>query len=139
MTIQILSRRSKVLHDRPTPARIGEAELCINFNADDPGLYFKDDTASPSTGLIKAGPTFVGSSQPNTPSAGFGSFCKGENWLDTSSTHILKIHDGSAFQTPKAVASVSSGKPTSPEDGQLHYDTAIPGLFIWNGSAWTAV
>jgi|TARA_R100000005_G_C5002097_1_gene209538 hypothetical protein len=141
MTIQILSRRSTVLHDRPNPIRIGAGEICVNSNPGDPGLFFADSTASPSTGLIKAGPTFVGSTQPNTPAAGFATFSKGESWLDTASTHILKIFDGSNFQTVKAVASVDAGKPANPVDGQLAYDTNAPGLFMYRAStgAWVAV
>lgn len=77
MTIQILSRRSELLHDRPTPIRIGTGELCLNLNPGDPGLYFADRTPAPSTGLIKAGPTFIGSTAPNTPASGFASFSKG--------------------------------------------------------------
>lgn len=141
MTIQILSRRSELLHDRPTPIRIGNGELCLNLNPGDPGLYFADSTPAPSTGLIKAGPTFIGSTAPNTPASGFASFSKGESWLDTSSTHIMKLWDGSAWQTPKAVVSRSAGKPTAPVDGQLHYDTAAVGLFMWDDSAssWVAI
>jgi hypothetical protein len=127
MTIQILSRRSELLHDRPTPIRIGNGELCLNLNPGDPGLYFADSTPAPSTGL--------------TPASGFASFSKGESWLDTSSTHIMKLWDGSAWQTPKAVVSRSAGKPTAPVDGQLHYDTAAAGLFMWDdgASSWVAI
>lgn len=141
MTIQILSRRSSLLNDRPTPIRIGDGEICLNLNPADPGLYFADSTPAPSTGLIKAGPTFIGSSAPNTPAAGFGSFSKGESWLDTSSTHIMKLWDGSAWQTPYAVASNTTGKPTSPVDGQLHYDKAAAALFMYDlaTTSWIAV
>lgn len=141
MSIQILSRRSTVLHDRPNPLRIGAGELCVNLNPNDPGLYFADSTASPSTGLIKAGPTFVGSTQPNTPAAGFATLSRGESWLDTASTQVLKIHDGSTFQTVKAVASNFSGKPSNPVDGQLHYDSALAGLYMYDDatSAWIAI
>ena len=71
MAVQILSRRSSVLHDRPFPIRLGSAELAVNNNAGDPGLFFADNTASPSTGLIKVGPISVGSTAPNTSAAGF--------------------------------------------------------------------
>ena len=50
MAVQILSRRSSVLHDRPFPTRLGTAELAINNNAGQPGLFFADNTASPATG-----------------------------------------------------------------------------------------
>jgi len=141
MAVQILSRRSSILHDRPFPIRIGAAELAINNNPGDPGLYFSDNIATPSTGLIKVGPTFIGSSPPNTPAAGYAVFSKGESWLDTSSTYIYKLFDGTSWQTPKAVASNSNGKPVNPTDGQLHYDKLIPGLFMYDAAtaAWIAI
>ena len=67
MAVQILSRRSSLLHYRPFPVRLGIGELALNNNVGDPGLFFADDTASPSTGLIKIGPTFIGATFPNTP------------------------------------------------------------------------
>jgi hypothetical protein len=141
MATQILSRRSDILFDRPFPIRLGLAELSLNINVGDPGLYFADNTTSPSTGLIKVGPTFIGSTPPNTPAVGYTSFSKGESWLDTSSTYIYKLFDGSSWQTPNAVASIGNGKPVNPTNGQLHYDKLIPGLFIYDSSisAWSAV
>ena len=64
-----------------------------------------------------------------------------ESWLDTSSTHIFKLYDGTAWRTPKAVVSNSNGKPVNPTDGQLHYDQLIPGLFMYNAAtaAWIAI
>lgn len=141
MAVQILSRRSSVLFDRPFPTRLGTGELALNNNPGDPGLYFADNTASPSTRLIKVGPTFIGSTAPNTPAAGYTLLSKGESWLDISSTYIHKLFDGTNWQTPKAVASIGNGKPVNPTDGQLHYDKLIPGLFIYDASiaGWTAV
>jgi hypothetical protein len=141
MAVQILSRRSSVLFDRPFPIRIGPGELTINNNPGDPGLYFADNVTSPSTGLIKVGPTFIGSTSPNTPATGYTLFSKGESWLDTSSTYIYKLFDGSSWQTPHAVASNSNGKPVNPVDGQLHYDKLIPGLFMYDSAttAWIAI
>ena len=49
MAVQILSRRSSVLHDRPFPTRLGTAELAINNNAGQPGLFFADNTAHIAT------------------------------------------------------------------------------------------
>ena len=141
MAVQILSRRSSVLYDRPFPIRLGTAEIAINNNPGDPGLYFADSTASPSTGLIKVGPTFVGTTAPNTPSVGFGSFSRGESWLDTSSTQIHKLYDGTNWQTAKAVVSNFNNKPANPVDGQLHYDKLVPGLFMYNAAtaAWVLI
>lgn len=141
MAVQILSRHSVVLNDRPFPIRLGTAEVALNINPADPGLYFADSTASPSTGLIKIGPTFIGATAPNTPAAGYTLFSKGESWLDTSSTYIYKIFDGTSWQLPKAVASNSNGKPVNPSDGQLHYDKLVPGLFMYDAAtaAWIAI
>ena len=134
MTVQILSRRSTLVFDRPYPNRVGVGEIALNVNAGDPGLYFTDSTQAY---LIKVGPTFVGSTAPNSPAAGYGSLSKGESWLDNSSTQILKIYDGSAWQTPKAVASISSGKPSNPVDGQLHYDLSLSKLYVYRAATTT--
>lgn len=141
MAVQILSRRSSILFDRPFPVRIGVGELALNNNPGDPGLYFADNVTSPSTGLIKVGPTFIGSTPPNTPASGYTLFSKGESWLDTSSTYIHKLFDGTNWQVPRAVVSNSNGKPVNPTDGQLHYDKLIPGLFMYDSTtaAWVAI
>ena len=137
MTVQILSRRSTLLYDRPFPNRIGVGEIALNANVGDPGLYFTDSTQSY---LIKVGPTFVGSTAPNLSPTGYTVLSKGESWLDSSSTQILKIYDGTAWQTPKAVASISSGKPSNPVDGQLHYDLSLSKLYVYRAatSTWLA-
>ena len=132
MAVQILSRRSSVLHDRPFPTRLGTAELAVNNNAGQPGLFFADNTASPSTGLIKVGPISVGTTAPNISAAGFTGNSKGESWLDTNSTHILKVHDGTNWQVVKAVASIHTGYPANPVDGQIHYNKTTNKLVVWD-------
>ena len=97
MAVQIQTRRSSTVNDRPFPIRLGEGELALNNNSVSPGLFFADNTASPNTGLIKVGPVHIGSTAPNTSGAGFTSLSKGETWLDTISTHVLKIFDGTSF------------------------------------------
>lgn len=141
MAVQVLSRRSSLLYDRPYPIRLGAGEIAVNLNPGEPGLYFADSTPSPSTGLIKIGPTYIGATAPNTPAVGYNSWSIGESWLDSSSTLIYKLFDGTNWVTPKAVVSNSNGKPVSPIDGQLHYDKLIPGLFMYNSatSAWVAI
>ena len=137
MTVQILTRRSILSSDRPFPSRLGVGELALNANASDPGLYFADSTQAT---LIKAGPISVGSTAPNSSPVGYTSLTKGESWLDTTSTQILKIYDGTAWQTAKAVATISSGKPSNPVDGQLHYDLALTKLYIYRAAttSWLA-
>ena len=142
MAVQIQTRRSSTANDRPFPVRLGSGELALNNNSTSPGLFFADDTASPSTGLIKVGPVHIGSTAPNTSAAGFTSSSKGETWLDTASTQIFKIYDGSTFQSVKAVASVSSGQPANPVDGQLHWDTGGSGalkIYLASSSSWVDV
>ena len=141
MAVQIQTRRSSTLNDRPFPTRLGEGELALNNNSTSPGLFFADNVASPSTGLIKVGPVHVGSTAPNSSAAGFTSSSKGETWLDTTSTEIFKIFDGSSFKTAKAVVSISAGQPANPVNGQLHYDTAASQLIMYSSasSAWINV
>ena len=66
---------------------------------------------------------------------------KVESWLDTASTQILKINDGTSFKTVKAVVSRSAGQPTSPVDGQLHYDSAASNFLMYDAdaSAWVTL
>ena len=141
MAVQIQTRRSSTLNDRPFPTRLGEGELALNNHSTSPGLFFADNVASPSTGLIKVGPVHVGATAPNSSAAGFTSLSKGETWLDTASTEIFKIFDGSSFQTAKAVVSISAGQPANPVNGQLHYDTSASQLIMYSSasSAWINV
>ena len=141
MAVQIQTRRSSTLNDWPFPTRLGVGELALNNHSTSPGLFFADNVASPSTGLIKVGPVHVGSSAPNSSAAGFTSSSKGETWLDTTSTEIFKIFDGSSFQTAKAVVSISAGQPANPVNGQLHYDTSASQLIMYSSasSAWINV
>jgi hypothetical protein len=46
MTIQIQTRRSSLLNDRPVPTRIASGELCVNINSGDPGLFYANAVAS---------------------------------------------------------------------------------------------
>ncbi len=141
MAVQIQTRRSSTQNDRPFPTRLGEGELALNNHSTSPGLFFADNVSSPSTGLIKVGPVHVGVNAPNTSPAGFTSSSKGETWLDTSSTEIFKIFDGSSFKTVKAVVSISAGQPANPVNGQLHYDTSASQLIMYSSasSAWINV
>jgi len=141
MAVQIQTRRSSTQNDRPFPTRLGEGELALNNHSTSPGLFFADNVSSPSTGLIKVGPVHVGVNAPNTSPAGFTSSSKGETWLDTASTEIFKIFDGSSFKTAKAVVSISAGQPANPVNGQLHYDTSASQLIMYSSasSAWINV
>ena len=73
--------------------------------------------------------------------AGFTGNSKGESWLDTNSTQVLKIFDGTNFQTVKAVVSKHAGYPANATDGQLHYNETAGALYMWNQAttAWITV
>ena len=133
MTTQILNRRSTLIFDRPIPSQLGAAELAVNTNPNEPGLYFPDS----GTGLVKVGPTAIGTSAPNSTPSGYISLSKGESWLDTSSTHILKLYDGASWQSVKAVVSISSGKASVPTNGQMHFDTTDTKLYMYQQSSST--
>lgn len=85
MTVQILSRFSDLLYDRPFPTRLGVfadgVEMALNHNPGDPGLYFADSTSGAARGLIKIGPTFVGSTAPNLTPTGYASLSRGNPGL----------------------------------------------------------
>ena len=140
MAVQVLSRRSSTLRDRPYPIRLGAAELAVNNNAGEPGLFFADST-SPTPGLIKVGPITIASSPPNTSAVGYTPLSKGESWLDTTSTHILKFYDGSTWQAARAVASVSTGYPSNPVDGQIHFNKSTNKLAVYDlaATSWVVV
>ena len=95
MTTAIQFLRSNVPGLRPNPLTLSDGMPMINYNLQDPGLYFKstDDT------LLKIGPTHYGTLPPNTNPSGFGGLGKGEMWMDTSVSPrgVLKIWSGAAW------------------------------------------
>jgi hypothetical protein len=103
--IQVL--RSEILNKRPDPAKLLDGQPSINFNAAQPGFFFRDDTGN---SLIKIGPCTVGPAAPNTndpywanpPSPSAPGNTLGELWLDTTST----------------------------------FDRPGPALRVWNGTSW---
>lgn len=92
--------RSLIYNKRPSPSGSNgllEGQPALNYNSDQPGLFFKDTEGE----LIKIGPTAVGGIEPNSSSdpegAGTGTNCLGEMWLDTSAVDgpTLKVWNGS--------------------------------------------
>lgn len=104
--IQIL--RSSDLSKRPIP-NVAPFNLpgqpAVNTNADDPGLYFADD----SGGLLKIGPCHVGDDAPNSSFHinGLPGNCIGETWLDTSNPAfpVFKVWDGTSWRSSGYVIS----------------------------------
>ncbi len=101
--IQLL--RSEVLNKRPDPAKLLPGQPAVNTDAQQPGLFFADDTGAK---LFKVGPCTVGSDAPNTnpplPAApGQLGNTLGELWLDTTPSTldrpgpVLKVWDGAQW------------------------------------------
>ena len=79
--VQLL--RSQVSNKRPDPSKLLSGQAAVNINADQPGLFFADETGN---ALIKIGPCTVGAVAPNAGATGApGSLgnALGELWLDT--------------------------------------------------------
>ena len=92
--------RSSEANKRPDPDNMENGQLAVNFNPVSPGLFFRDNSATPK--LIKVGPVHVGSSAPNSTPATGGETGNsvGEQWLDTTGgNYDLKVWDGSAWRS----------------------------------------
>jgi hypothetical protein len=78
-------RRSGTVSKRITPSQLEQGELFLNYNTNDPGLFFKDNN-SPTPKLRKVGAAHVGALPPNSnPPEGFVSTVgEGEFWFDTN-------------------------------------------------------
>jgi len=104
--VQLL--RSEVLNKRPDPAKLLPGQGAVNTHADQPGLFFADQTG---TTLFKVGPCTVGTDAPNTGATGDSGQLgntKGELWLDTSVTPpLLKVWNGGVW-----VACFTQAPPT---------------------------
>jgi hypothetical protein len=74
MAQRIQHKRSSIAGKRPDNSYLEPGELVLNTNADDPGVYFEVNDGS----VVKAGPTYIGESQPPT-NIPYGS---GESWYD---------------------------------------------------------
>jgi|694.fasta_scaffold02098_43 hypothetical protein len=101
---RIYHRRSPVISKRPELIDIDDGELAINYNADEPGLYFKDLAGDGTRKIRKIGPIHVGPTPPNTYAAAQGyptELSNGECWVDTSGGedfYILKVWNSSSSQ-----------------------------------------
>ena len=92
MTFQVQQHRSTTPNKRPSTNTLLDGQLAVNFNADQPGLFFKNDVG----GLVKVGPCAVSTSAPN-PTGGNVQLAKGEMWVDPTSRRLY-VYDGTIFQ-----------------------------------------
>lgn len=77
-------KRSGTVSKRITASALEEGELFLNYNTNEPGLFFADN-ASPNKRLRKVGAAHVGANPPNSnPPDGFTtSVSEGELWYVT--------------------------------------------------------
>jgi hypothetical protein len=126
MTINFLVKRSNVQHKRPTNSQLQTGELSLNYQAQTPGLFVKNE----SGGIVKIGPCEVGSTFPNSSPAGSSGNSLGEMWYDTGS-NVVKVFNGSTFSPSLALAPVSSTAPTAKENGSLWFSTTAGKLLVY--------
>jgi hypothetical protein len=131
-------KRSSIANKRPTAASLLDGQLALNLNASSPGVFFKNS----SNVLTKVGPLHIGTSAPNSSPATGGSTgnAVGEQWLDTSnSLYVLKIWDGSAWQTQTVVQTTGSTGSAELPTGYIRFNTDSTSVEVYNGTAWAGV
>lgn len=101
---RIYHRRSPILSKRPELFDIDDGELAINYNATEPGLYFKDLAGDGTRRIRKIGPIHFGPTAPNFYAQVQGypiGLSNGECWVDTSAgenKYLLKVWNASSSQ-----------------------------------------
>lgn len=105
MSTQIQFLRTDQAQLRPDPNVLANGMPLLNFNEQEPGLFFKARDGS----LFKVGPTTVSELAPNSGANGYPGNTVGEMWLDTaSSSPMLKIYDGTQWVPSSDPGGVSS-------------------------------
>lgn len=100
MTTNIQLLRSGIAYKRPSAAPLLDGQAAINFNASEPGLFFRLTNGQ----LCKVGPAAVTDNgmEPNAAPAGETGNAVGEEWLDAHpALHapILHVFNGTEFVT----------------------------------------
>ena len=93
MSLQIELKKSAVSQKQPFPSDLALGEIALNYHADGPFLTCKDTQGN----IRKVTGVWVGTSAPSSPT-------KGDPWLDTSSTPIFKVYDGSSWQAAATIS-----------------------------------
>ena len=99
MTTDIRVLRSSAPSMRPRVSDLESGQPMANLESSDPGLYFRLDNGT----LMKAGPSHVGTSAPNSSPAQGGTTGNsvGETWIDTSNSGLplFKVYTPSGWLT----------------------------------------
>jgi len=120
MSLQIELKKSAVSQKQPFPSDLALGEIALNYNADGPFLTCKDTAGN----IRKLTGVWVGASAPSSPTAG-------DPWLDTTSTPVLKIYNGSTW-----VSAVSVSPATTSAYGTVRLATTAD---VANGTAGKVV
>jgi len=120
MSLQIELKKSAVSQKQPFPSDLALGEIALNYHADGPFLTCKDTAGN----IRKITGVWVGASAPSSPTAG-------DPWLDTSSTPVLKIYNGSTW-----VSAVSVSPATTSAYGTVRLATTAD---VTNGTAGKVV
>lgn len=140
MAVNILLKRSSTASKRPTAAQAPVGSLVLNYDAATGGVFYQDAGG----GIVKLGPAQVSATAPNATPAGSAGNSAGEFWYDTANS-LLKVWDGSAWQsagTANAVTSVTgtapitvdNTTPTTPVIGIDAASTTQPGAVQLNNT-----
>lgn len=84
---KVLHRRSPILSKRPELSDVEDGELALNYNSEEPGLYFKDLASDGTRRIRKIGPVHFGPIAPNFYAEQNGYYLElsnGECWIDNS-------------------------------------------------------
>lgn len=101
---RIYHRRSPIVSKRPQLFDIDDGELALNYNSNEPGLYFKDLADDGTRRIRKIGPIHFGPTPPNYYAAAQGypiELSNGECWIDTSGgveRYLLKVWNATTSQ-----------------------------------------
>lgn len=100
MTTNIQLLRSSVAYKRPSAAPLLDGQAAVNYNAAEPGLFFRLTDGT----LSKVGPVSVTTdgSRPNSAPAGETGNSTGEQWLNANPVlyrPVQYIYNGSEFVT----------------------------------------
>jgi len=153
---RIYHRRSAVISKRPELIDIDDGELAINYNANEPGLYFRDLAEDGTRKIRKIGPIHFGPTPPNNEAALLGfpiELSNGECWVDTSAgeeKYLLKVWNANTSRWVEVSAIYARTEENldqflDGEDGDdfIHTDgirlkinnkTALTGLSTTNGN-----
>ena len=126
---KVLNRRSAAISKRPELYDIEDGELALNYNSQEPGLYFKDLAPNGTRRIRKIGPIHFGPIAPNYYASQNGYYLElsnGECWIDNSlgnGQYAFKVWDSSISQW----AELSSQRFANKDDNLDQFVNGVDG------------